>query len=76
MDAKTNEQIDKVLAVVCENGTSLREALTITFSVCAAVAETVLDQVTFKDKAQRAILDYVNLLHDHVKHYEPKPNRN
>ena len=73
MDAKTNEKIDKMLAVVCEDGTSLREALTITFAVCAAVAETALDQVVHTEEARTSILEYCDMLRDHIDGYEPKP---
>lgn len=72
MDAKTNEKIDKVLAVICED-TTLREALTITFAVCAAVAETVLDQVEHTEDARSAILEYADLLRSHIAEYQPKP---
>jgi hypothetical protein len=72
MDAKTNEKIDKMLAVVCED-TTFREALTITFSVCAAVAETVLDHVVHTEEVRTAILEYSDMLRDHIDGYEPKP---
>jgi hypothetical protein len=72
MDAKTNEKIDKMLAVVCED-TTIREALRITFSVCAAVAETVLDQVVHTEEVRTSILEYCDMLRDLIDGYEPKP---
>ena len=75
MDAKTNEKINKVLAILSED-TTLREALTVTFSVTGAICETVLDQVVHKEDARRAILDYCDMLYNHTEGYEPKPIEN
>ena len=72
MDAKTNEKIDKVLAILCED-TSLREALIVTFACAAAVCETVLDQVQHKEEARTAIIEYADMLVNHLVFYEPKP---
>ena len=72
MDDKTNEKIEKVLAILCKD-TTLREALTVTFSVTGAICETVLDQVVNKEDARRAILDSCDMLYNHTECYEPKP---
>ena len=72
MDEKTNEKINKVLAILCED-TTLREALTISFSCCGAICESILDQVVHKEDARRAILDYCDMLYNHTEGYEPKP---
>ena len=72
MDEKTNEKIDKVLAILCED-TTLRDALIIAFACCGAVCETVLDQVTYKPEARRAILNYCDMLRRRLQDYEPQP---
>lgn len=68
MDAKTNEKINKVLAILSED-TTLREALIVAFACCGAVSEMVLDQVTYKDAARRAILNYCDLLRSRLQDY-------
>ena len=72
IDDKTNEKIDKVLAILSED-TTLREALIVTFACAAAVCETVLDQVEHKEQTRTAIIEYADMLVHHLVFYEPKP---
>ena len=68
MDAKTNEKINKVLAILSED-TTLRDALIVAFACCGAICELVLDQVTYKSAARRAILNYCDLLRSRLQDY-------
>ena len=68
MDDKTNEKIDKVLAILSDD-TTLRDALIIGFACCGAICELVLDQVTYKPEARRAILNYCDLLRRRLQDY-------
>ena len=68
IDDKTNEKIDKVLAILSDD-TTLRDALIIGFSCCGAICELVLDQVTYKAEARRAILNYCDMLRRRLQDY-------
>ena len=68
IDDKTNERIDKVLAILSDD-TTLREALIVSFACCGAVCEMVLDQVTYTAEARRAILNYCDMLRRRLQDY-------
>ena len=68
MDEKTSEKIDKVLAILSDD-TTLRDALIIGFACCGAICELVLDQVTYKAEARRAILNYCDMLRRRLQDY-------
>ena len=68
IDDKTNEKIEKVLAILSED-TTLRDALVIAFACCGATCEMVLDQVTYTAEARRAILNYCDMLRRRLQDY-------